>query len=124
MAVIVNSRPISLQTGQRTIGRENVPDALGLLLFTLRYCTTSAPLIWPNAATVIRAVAWQSNDGGLSWMKRSTWSTFGGIHIVKGLEVPETTWGFGLLPGVNREISIDLEIENGPLNTELTLVTI
>lgn len=124
MAIIVNDRPVSIPSGQQSFGTENVPDALTVVLFTLRYCTTATPTLWPNANTVIRTSAWQSNDGGTTWMHRSTMSSFGGIHVVKGVEDPETTWGFTLIPGLNRQIRVDVEVENGPLNTRIDLVVI
>lgn len=124
MTVVVNDKPISLPTGSRTFGRANIPDGINYALFTLRHCTTATPAFWPDPNTVLRLVARQSNDGGATWMQRSSTLANGGIHVVKGVENPEMTWGFPLVPGVNREVEINVEVENGPLDTRFDLVVV
>lgn len=124
MAVLFSNRPVSVQSGAQTFGASNVPDTLSDVLFTLKYCTTATPTFWPNANTVLNLSAFMSLDAGATWRSLSTMGTFGGIHLSKGVEVPETTWGFSLFPGINRLIRIDSNVANGPLVSEATLIVI
>lgn len=124
MAIIVQGRAVSIPSGQRQLSRDNVPDALTMLLLTLKYCTTATPSFWSNPATILRVTPWLTLDGGVTWLQRGFWETNGGIHVVKGIELPETTFGFSLLPGVNRDLRLDVEVLNGPLVSEVDVVAV
>jgi hypothetical protein len=124
MAIIVQGRAVSIPSGQRQLSRDNVPDTLTMLLLTLRYCTTATPLFWANAATILRVTPWLTLDGGVTWKQRGFWETNGGIHLDHGVEVPESTFGFSLLPGTNRELRLDVEVLNGPLASEVDVVAV
>jgi hypothetical protein len=124
MAILISQQPVNAPTGARTLGPVAVPDTLQQALITLKYCTTLTPTIWPNGTTTLQATSWVSLDAGVTWKPRSTWSTNGGIHLSKGVEIPETSWGFDLIPGSSRLLKIEIVVANGPLVSLLDVVAL
>lgn len=120
--ILVNNKPLSLPTGQGSVGNDiNVPDDLTNTIITLGLCTTATPTFWPRATTILTANAYWSVDGGANFRHRSVFSVEGGIHLSKGVEVPNCVWSFGLPPSPGRLLRILFDVIDGPLDTRVTV---
>lgn len=123
MALIVQNRAVSVPSGGRSLLVENLPDGLSVAQITLKRCTAATPTLWPNVATVLGMSAFMSFDGGVNWQHVSGFAgSPGGIYTDRlGNELAATIWRFSLHPGVNRQIRFDIDVQNGPLVSEITV---
>jgi hypothetical protein len=124
MAIVVQGRQINIPDGKRALLAEAIPDGLMVGIVVLKRSTSLTPSWWSNPLTWLKADAYLSLDDGVTWLHRGGITSVGGVGFEGAAEVPELTWWFQLLPGTNRRIRVEVEVQNGPLNSELDVMVI
>jgi hypothetical protein len=122
MPRVIDDIPLDLPTGLTQLGPTGVPNNVQDVVIRIARNTTATPTLWPNTSTKLTGAIAFSFDQGATFTPVAGWSAEGGIALNKqGNEIAETVIQFSIARAPQRQVQVDLTVENGPLNTVVTI---
>jgi hypothetical protein len=123
MARLVNGQLVTVASGTQSVGPVRVSnDTIHRVTLRLKRCTALSPLTWPNETTVVSVQVFVSYDNGANYEPAAGFSAIGGVVMDHdGNEAIENALAFTMRPVPQRFLRVDVQVQDGPLVTNVTL---